>query len=87
MNFMGQVCLVYTVAFGIAASLITWFVYPMLERSFSLMNRDIFRVVFVVCCVLFIVIFATYNVDPPDFLAIDFSSQSVMQESSSSSAG
>ena len=63
MNFEGQICLLYTLAFGVMASLISWFVYPMMENKFSNLNRDVFRVVFVVCCVLFIMIFVTYNID------------------------
>ena len=31
-NFMGQVCLQNTMAFGVVASIITWWVYPLLER-------------------------------------------------------
>ena len=63
MNFQGQICLLYTLAFGIMASIITWCVYPMLENKFSNLNRDVFRLVFAVSCVLFIMIYATYNID------------------------
>ena len=35
----------------------------MLENKSSHLNRDVFRLVFAVSCVLFIMIYATYNVD------------------------
>ena len=81
MNFMGQICLLYTLAFGVMASFITWVVYPMMERHVSNLNRDIFRIVFVVACVLFLLIYATYNVDldtlmPGEDLAVDLSASS-----------
>ena len=63
MNFMGQICLLYTLCFGVASSIITWFVYPMMERAFSNMNRDVFIVIFIVSLVLFLMIVATYNID------------------------
>jgi len=81
MNFMGQICLLYTLAFGVMSSFITWIVYPMMERHISNLNRDVFRIVFVVSCVLFLLIIATYNVDldtlmPGENLSIDLSSSS-----------
>ena len=63
MNFQGQICLVYTLAFSIMASLITWFVYPIMERQFGKMRKDTFRIVFVVACVLYLFIYMTYNID------------------------
>lgn len=64
LNFQGQVCLLYTIAFGVLSSLITWVVYPVMERYFSMMNRDLFRVTFGVLCVLYLFIFIAYNIDP-----------------------
>ena len=63
MNFMGQICLLYSFAFGVMSSLITWLLYPRMERAFSGMNRDRFRLVFLVSLVLFIIVVATYNID------------------------
>ncbi len=71
MNFMGQICLLYTVSFGIASSIITWFVYPMMERGFSYVNRDAFRIIFGVSLVLFIMIVATYNIDLGNSMSIN----------------
>ena len=81
MNFMGQICLLYTLAFGLMSSFITWIVYPMMERNFSYVNRDAFRIIFIVSCVLFLLIYTTYNVDldtllPGEGVSIDLSSSS-----------
>lgn len=64
LNFQGQICLLYTTAFGILSSAITWVLYPFMERRFARLSRDMMRVVFVASAVLFILIVATYNVDP-----------------------
>lgn len=64
MNFQGQICLLYTMSFGVLSSLITWLLYPFMERRFACLSRDMMRVVFVASAVLFIMIVATYNIDP-----------------------
>lgn len=64
LNFQGQICLLYTTAFGILSSLITWHLYPFMERQFSYVSKDAFRIIFVVSAVLFFLIFVTYNIDP-----------------------
>ncbi len=71
MNFMGQICLLYTLSFGVASSVITWFVYPMMERGFSHVNRDAFRIIFGVSLVLFLMIVAAYNIDLGSKLSIN----------------
>ena len=86
MNFQGQVCLLYTVAFGVISSLITWFVYPMMELALSRMRHDIFRAFFVVATVLFLLICAAYNIDPQGILGEQDASSSEQVATSSSSA-
>ena len=76
MNFEGQVCLLYSIAFGVMSSLMTWIIYPMLEHRFANLNRDVFRVIFVAAFVLYLMIYATYNVDldtmmPGQHLSLD----------------
>lgn len=66
MNFEGQICLLYSVCFGIASSTITWYVYPFLERQFSYVSHEAFRFIFVGSLVLFLYILFTYNFDPYD---------------------
>ena len=64
MNFQGQICLVYSIAFGIASSVITWYIFPMMENALGDLRRDVFGVIFAVAVVLYILIFVTYNIDP-----------------------
>lgn len=64
MNFQGQICLLYTMAFGVLSSFITWQLYPLMERQFSYVSKDAFRIIFVASAVLYLLIFVTYNVNP-----------------------
>lgn len=65
-NIMGQVCLQNALAFGAACSVITWFVYPMLERQIARVPRDIMNIVFVGVMVFGGVVFGLYIVEPPE---------------------
>ncbi len=65
MNIMGQVCLQNTIAFGVAASVITWFVYPMIERWISKVPYDYMNMAFVAVVVFGAIIWALYLYDPP----------------------
>lgn len=62
-NFMGQVCLVYSLLFTIVAMVVTWAIFPALERLLSRVNRDAFRVIFTVSLVLFLLLVVTYSID------------------------
>ena len=64
-NIMGQVCLQNTMAFGVAASLIAWFVYPMMERGIARVPRDIMNIVFVVIAVFGAIVWSLYLINPP----------------------
>ena len=64
-NIMGQVCLQNTMAFGVAASLIAWFVYPMMERWLARVPDDTMNIVFVVIAVIGGILWSLYIVDPP----------------------
>lgn len=66
MNFMGQICLLYSVCFGVVSSAITWYVYPFMERQFSYVSHETFRFIFAGALVLFLYILFTYNFDPQD---------------------
>ena len=66
-NIMGQVCLQNTLAFGVAASLISWFVYPLLERWIARVPRDIMNIAFVVVLIFGGIIFSLYMIDLPQF--------------------
>lgn len=67
-NVMGQVCLQNTLAFGVAASIIAWFVYPMLERMIARVPRDIMNIVFVAVMVFGGIVFGLYIIDPPEYV-------------------
>ena len=64
-NIMGQVCLQNTMAFGVVASIITWWVYPMLERWIARVPRDVMNIVFVVVAVFGAIIWSLYLINPP----------------------
>ena len=64
-NIMGQVCLQNAAAFGVAASLIAWFVYPMMERWIARVPRDTMNIVFVVVAVIGGILWSLYIIDPP----------------------
>jgi len=64
-NIMGQVCLQNTAAFGVVAAIITWWVYPMLERMIARVPRDIMNIVFVVIAVFGAIIWSLYLINPP----------------------
>ena len=67
-NIMGQVCLQNTIAFGLAASIITWFVYPLLERWIARIPRDIMNIVFVVVMIFGGILWSLYIINPPEQL-------------------
>ena len=64
-NFMGQICLQNTTAFGVVASIITWWVYPLMERWIARVPRDIMNIVFVVVAVFGAIIWSLYLINPP----------------------
>jgi len=67
-NIMGQVCLQNAVAFGVACSVIAWFVYPTLERWISRMPQSIMNIVFAAVMVFGGIIFSLYIVEPSESL-------------------
>ncbi len=64
-NLMGQVCLQNVLAFGVAASIIAWVVYPLLERLIARVPRDTMNIVFVVVAVIGGILWSLYIIDPP----------------------
>ena len=65
-NIMGQVCLQNTAAFGVVAAIITWWIYPLLERLIARVPRDIMNIAFVVIAVFGAIIWSLYLIEPPD---------------------
>lgn len=61
-NFMGQVCLQNAVAFGLVATLMTWVIYPALERLLAKIPEDTVHGIFVGIVVIFAFLFGLYCV-------------------------
>ena len=62
---MGQVCLQNTMAFGVVAGIITWWVYPLMERWIARVPRDIMNIAFVVIAVFGAIVWSLYLINPP----------------------
>lgn len=75
-NFMGQVCLQNALAFGFVATLMTWVIYPNMEKGLSHFSKEMMNVVFIAVVVGFaILIFMYYiNFPVPDLLGEDAAS-------------
>jgi uncharacterized membrane protein len=67
-NIMGQVCLQNALGFGVAASVITWFIYPLLERWIARMPEHVVNIAFVVIAIFGGILWSLYIVDPPESL-------------------
>ena len=57
-NFMGQICLQNSLAVGAVATLMTWIVYPSLERLMGKLSNNAANVLFIVVVVFFAIVFA-----------------------------
>ncbi len=62
-NFMGQICLVNSLAFGLAATFITWIVYPILESQLVRINKDIMKIISLVVFLGFAFLLALYYIN------------------------
>lgn len=62
-NFMGQICLQNAIAFGCAATFMTWVVLPVLDRAISKLPHDAANALFVVVVTLFLMLFFLYCVE------------------------
>lgn len=70
-NIMGQVCLQNTIAFGVAASIIAWFVYPALERWLARFPRDRMNIAFVAVALFGAIVWSLYLITPPEELDVN----------------
>ncbi|MEG2369270.1 MAG: putative ABC transporter permease [Raoultibacter sp.] len=62
-NFMGQVCLQNAIAFGIVATLMTWVIYPGLERFLARFSKDTMNVAFIAVAIGFCILFFLYCIN------------------------
>ncbi|MBR4755115.1 MAG: hypothetical protein IK054_08045 [Lachnospiraceae bacterium] len=67
-NIMGQVCLQNTMAFGVVAAIITWWVYPLLERWIARVPQSIMNIIAVVIIIFGATIFSLYIIEPPEYI-------------------
>ncbi len=65
-NFMGQVCLQNALAFGAAASIICWWVYPMMERAIARVRPAVMNIVCIIVAIAGGVLFSLYLISPPE---------------------
>lgn len=72
-NFMGQVCLQNAVAFGFVATLMTWVVYPGLEKLLARVPGYAMNMAFIAVVIGFCILFFLYcvNVVIPEQAVID----------------
>ena len=66
-NFMGQVCLQNSTAFGLVATAFTWLLYPGLEEKFAKVSKDTMQIVFIAILVFFIILYVFYCVKIVDW--------------------
>lgn len=62
-NFMGQICLLNTSFFGVMATIMTWLVYPNLERAFSKIPKDVMNILTVVIVMFFVLVVCMYVIN------------------------
>ena len=64
-NFMGQVCLQNALFFGFVATLMTWVIYPALEKLFRRVPNEVMTVIFVAVVVGCVILYALYYINLP----------------------
>lgn len=64
-NFMGQICLQNAIGFGIASSIIAWWVYPAMERFIARVRPAVMNIVCVVVAIVGGLLFSLYAISPP----------------------
>ncbi len=62
-NFMGQICLLNTTFFGVVATIMTWLVYPNLQRAFAHIPEGAMSIITIVVLVFFVLVVCMYVVN------------------------
>ena len=62
-NFMGQICLQNSLAFGGVATLMTWLIYPGLEKLMGKLTNTAANVLFIVVVIFFALVFSLYCIN------------------------
>lgn len=69
-NFMGQVCLQNAIGFGIASSVIAWWLYPTMERAIARVRPAVMNIVCVIVAIVGGILFSLYAVSPPEGIGL-----------------
>ena len=77
-NFMGQVCLTNSLLFGVAASVIAWWVYPMLEKAIARVRPATMNIICLIVAIVGGILFSLYAISPPQ--GIDLGENSTSQD-------
>lgn len=62
-NFMGQICLQNTLLFGVVATLMTWVVYPALQREYLKLPEPMRQTFFVAVLVFYAIVVCLYVIN------------------------
>ena len=62
-NFMGQICLQNVLLFGVVATLMTWVVFPALQRQYLMLPEDVRQVLFVAVIVFYMLVVCLYVIN------------------------
>jgi uncharacterized membrane protein len=64
-NFMGQICLQNSLAFGLAATLLVWALFPAIERLILACAKDSMNLISIVITITYLLLAAFYLIKPP----------------------
>ena len=62
-NFMGKICLLNSTFFGVMATLVTWLVYPNMEKAFARIPKDVMNMITVAVVVFFALVVCMYVIN------------------------
>ena len=84
-NFMGQVCLQNALFFGFVATIMSWLVYPALERLFRRIPNEAATGIFILAVVGCVLLYALYyiNIRVPKTQSLDRDVPSLIDDASS----
>jgi uncharacterized membrane protein len=64
-NFMGQICLQNALIFGLIATLVTWYIFPAIERLILRRPQDTVNLIFIIIATTYLLLAAFYLIDLP----------------------
>jgi uncharacterized membrane protein len=62
-NFMGQICLQNSIAFGLVATLMVWVIYPAIEKRVRQAANDAMNIVFIAVLVIYLILTNLYIIN------------------------